>query len=76
MELMVVVAIMIPVAAFIASAFTSLERADDVTSAAYAIEGILEQACTGAMANMLFACLFYGKHRFYRLAKFTPPTYP
>lgn len=50
-ELMVVVLIMILVAAFIAPAVTSLKSAGDVTSAAYTIKGVLEQARTYAMAN-------------------------
>jgi prepilin-type N-terminal cleavage/methylation domain-containing protein len=50
-ELMVVVAIMILVAAFIAPAFTNLKSAGDVTSAAYAIKGVLDQAHTYAQAN-------------------------
>ena len=51
MELMFVIAIMILVAAFIAPAFTNLKSAGDVTSAAYTIKGVLEQARTYAMAN-------------------------
>src|SRR2546423_7119979 len=51
MELMLVIAIMIIVAAFIAPAFTSLKSAGDVTSAVYNIGGLLEQARSYAMAN-------------------------
>jgi len=50
-ELIVVIGIMILVAAFIAPVFTSLKSAGDVTSAAYTIKGVLEQARTYAMAN-------------------------
>jgi type II secretory pathway pseudopilin PulG len=50
-ELLVVISIMIVVAALIAPAFTSLKGAGDVTSAAYTIEGVLDQARTYAMAN-------------------------
>lgn len=50
-ELIVVVAIMILVAAFIAPAFTSIKGAGDVTSAAYTIKGVLEQARIYAIAN-------------------------
>jgi prepilin-type N-terminal cleavage/methylation domain-containing protein len=50
-ELMVVLAIMILVAAFIAPAFTSIKSAGDVTTAAYTIKGALEQARSYAMAN-------------------------
>jgi type II secretory pathway pseudopilin PulG len=54
-ELMVVIGIMILVAAFIAPAFTSIKGAGDVTSAAYAIKGVLDQARTYAMANNTYA---------------------
>src|SRR6478609_4961466 len=53
-ELMVVIAIMIIVAAFIAPAFTSLKSAGDVTSAAYNVGGLLEQARAYAMANSTY----------------------
>ena len=75
-ELMFVIAIMILVAAFIAPAFTSLKSTGDVTSTAYTIKGVLEQARTYTMANMLFACFFYGKRGFYRFAQSTFPRYP
>src|SRR5437667_4486175 len=48
---MCVIAIMAVVAAFIAPAFTSLKSAGDVTSAAYTIKGVLDQARSYAMAN-------------------------
>jgi type II secretory pathway pseudopilin PulG len=51
MELMVVIAIMIIVAGFIAPAMTSIKGAGDITSAAYNVGGLLEQARTYAMAN-------------------------
>jgi len=50
-ELMVVIAVMTILMALIAPAFTSLKSAGDVTSAAYIIKGVLEQARTYAMAN-------------------------
>src|SRR5438874_1148547 len=50
-ELMVVIGIMILVAALLTPAFTNLKSAGDVTSAAYTIKGVLEQARTYAMAN-------------------------
>jgi type II secretory pathway pseudopilin PulG len=50
-ELLVVISIMIIVAALIAPAFTSLKAAGDVTSAAYTVKGVLDQARTYAMAN-------------------------
>src|SRR5947199_2931732 len=50
-ELLVVIAIIILVAALIAPAFTNLKSAGDVTSAAYTIKGVIDQARTYAMAN-------------------------
>src|SRR5438105_1894415 len=54
-ELMVVIAIMVLVATFIAPAVTSLKGAGDVTSAAYTIKGVLDQARTYAKANNTYA---------------------
>ena len=54
MELMVVIAIMIIVAAFVAPAFTTMKSAGDVTSAVYNISGVLEQARAYAMANSTY----------------------
>ena len=50
-ELMVVIAIIVLVSALIAPAFRSLKGAGDVTSAAYTVKSVLEQARTYAMAN-------------------------
>src|SRR6266566_37322 len=50
-ELMIVIAIMLLVAGLIAPAFKSLKSAGDVTSAAYTVKGVLEQARTYAKAN-------------------------
>ena len=54
MELMLVIAIMVIVAAFIAPAFTSIKGAGDVTGAIYNIGGLLEQARSYAMANQTY----------------------
>jgi prepilin-type N-terminal cleavage/methylation domain-containing protein len=51
MELMLVIAIMTLVAAFIAPAFTTMKSAGDVSSTVYNIGGLLEQARSYAMAN-------------------------
>ena len=51
LEMMAVVFVLILVAGFLAPAFTNLKSASDVTSAAYTIKGVLEQARTYAMAN-------------------------
>jgi len=50
-ELIVVIGIIILLTALLTPAFTNLKRAGDVTSAAYTIKGVLEQARTYAMAN-------------------------
>src|SRR5438067_722246 len=50
-ELMVVIAIIVLVSAFIVPAFKNLKSAGDVTSAAYTIKGMLDQARTYAKAN-------------------------
>src|SRR5438477_8600538 len=50
-ELLVVIAIIVLVTALIVPAFTSIKSASDVTTTAYTIKGVLEQARTYAMAN-------------------------
>ena len=50
-EMMVVIGIIVILMALIAPAFTSLKSAGDVTSAAYTVKGVLDQARTYAQAN-------------------------
>ena len=50
-ELLVVIAIIVLVTAFIVPAFTSIKSGGDVTSAAYTIKAVLDQARTYALAN-------------------------
>src|SRR6267143_310516 len=50
-ELTVVIGIMVLLAALMVPAFTSIKGAGDVTSAAYTVKGVLEQARTYAKAN-------------------------
>src|SRR5881227_3099592 len=50
-ELLVVIAIVVLVTALIVPVFTSIKSASDVTSAAYTVKGVLDQARTYAMAN-------------------------
>ena len=45
------IGVMILLTALLTPAFTNLKSAGDVTSAAYTIKGVLEQARTYAMAN-------------------------
>src|SRR5256885_3401648 len=51
MEMMVVIGIIAILMVLVAPAFTNLKTAGDVTSAAYSIKGVLEQARTYAMTN-------------------------
>jgi len=53
-ELLVVIGIMILLTVLLTPAFTNLRNAGDVTSAAYTIKGVLEQARTYAMANSTY----------------------
>src|SRR5213082_331443 len=50
-ELLVVIGVVILLTALLTPAFTNLKSAGDVTSAAYTIKGVLEQARTYAMTN-------------------------
>lgn len=50
-ELLFVIGIIVLVSAFIIPAFTSIKGGGDVTSAAYTVKGVLEQARSYAMAN-------------------------
>src|SRR5205814_4328762 len=50
-ELLVVIGIIILLTALLTPAFTNLKSAGDVTSAAYSIKGVLDQARAYAMAN-------------------------
>src|SRR5438105_14977663 len=50
-ELLVVIGIIVILTALLTPAFTTLKSGSDVTSAAYTIKGVLEQARTYAMAN-------------------------
>jgi prepilin-type N-terminal cleavage/methylation domain-containing protein len=51
LELLVVIGIIVALTLLLAPAFTTRKRAQDVTYAAYAIKGVLEQARAYAMAN-------------------------
>ena len=50
-ELLVVIGVIILLTALLTPAFTNLKSAGDVTSAAYTVKGVLEQARTYAKAN-------------------------
>ena len=50
-ELMVVIAIIAILMVLVAPAFTNIKTGNDVTTAAYTIKGVLDQARTYAMAN-------------------------
>ena len=53
-EMMVVIGIIAILMVLVAPAFTNLKSAGDVTSAAYTIKDVLEQARNYAMANKTF----------------------
>ncbi len=57
LELLVVIAIIAILMVLIAPAFTNMKSANDVTTAAYTIKGVLDQARTYAMANNTYAAL-------------------
>jgi prepilin-type N-terminal cleavage/methylation domain-containing protein len=76
-ELLVVMAIIIILTALLAPAFTSLKSAGDVTSAAYTIKGVLEQARSYAMANNTYAWVgFYEEATTATTPTNAPPPYP
>jgi len=54
-ELLVVIAIIVILSVLVVPAFTNLNSAGDVTSAAHTIKGVLEQARTYAMANNTYS---------------------
>ncbi len=51
LELLVVIGIIAILMVLIAPAFTTIKAGNDVTSAAYTIKGVLDQACTYAKTN-------------------------
>jgi prepilin-type N-terminal cleavage/methylation domain-containing protein len=54
-ELLLVVTIIVILMVLVAPAFTNRKSADDLTSAAYTVKGVLEQARTYAKANNTYA---------------------
>jgi len=50
-EMLVVIAVVVTLMVLVVPAFTSLKSAGNITTAAYTIKGVLEQARTYAMAN-------------------------
>jgi prepilin-type N-terminal cleavage/methylation domain-containing protein len=50
-ELVVVIGIIVVLTVLVAPAFTNIKRATDITSAAYTIKGVLEQARNYALIN-------------------------
>src|SRR5437660_8821741 len=74
---MFVIAIMVVLVALIKPAFTSLKSAGDVTSAAYTIKGVLDQARTYAMANNTYAWVgFYEENTSAPSPTNATPPYP
>src|SRR5207253_8396457 len=70
-ELVVVIGIMVLLAALMTPAFTFIKGAGDVTSAAYTIKGVLDQARTYAMSNNTYTWV-----GFYEENVSTPSTNP
>src|SRR5438094_510782 len=76
-ELLVVIAIIVLVTALIVPAFTSIKSASDVTTTAYTIKGVLEQARTYAMANNTYTYVgFYEEAATATLPTNATPPYP
>lgn len=72
-ELVVVIAIVAVLTAFLVPAFTNLKGANDLTNAAYTIKGVLEQARTYARVNNTYAWVgFYEENG--SIASTNPPT--
>jgi type II secretory pathway pseudopilin PulG len=55
LEILLVIGIMVIMMVLIVPAFTSIKTGNDVTSAAYTIKGVLDQASTYAKANNTYA---------------------
>lgn len=77
LELLVVIGVVVLLMVLIAPAFTSVKGSNDVTSAAYTIKGVLEQARTFAMANNTYVWVGFYEENSTALAptNATPP-YP
>jgi len=76
-ELLAVIAITAALMLLLAPAFTSLKSAGDITSAAYTIKGVLEQARTYAMANNTYTWVgFYEEDTTSATPSNSPPPYP
>ncbi len=72
-ELVVVIAIIAVLTVLLAPAFTNLKGANDLTNAAYAIKGVLEQARTYARVNNTYTWVgFYEESG--SIASTNPPT--
>jgi prepilin-type N-terminal cleavage/methylation domain-containing protein len=76
-ELICVIVIVLILIVLVAPAFTSLKSAGDVTSAAYTIKGVMEQARTYAMANNTYTWVgFYEENTTSTAPTNVPPPYP
>ena len=72
-ELVIVIGIIVLLTAIVAPAFKNLKSAGDVTSAAYTIKSVLEQARTYAMANNTYTWVgFYEENG--AIVSTNPPT--
>ncbi len=76
-EMLVVIGIVLALVALLAPAFTTLRNAGDVTSAAYAIKGALEQARIYAVANGTYTWVgFYEENTSAAAPTNVAPPYP
>jgi type II secretory pathway pseudopilin PulG len=73
LELLIVLGIMISLTVLVVPAFTNRKGADDLTSAAYAIKGVLETARTYAQANNTYTWVGFFEEDGSILST-TPPT--
>ncbi len=77
LELLVVIGIIAILSALLVPAFTTRKSADDVTNAAYAIAGVLEQARNYAMSNNTYVWVgFYEENSTAFAPTNAPPPYP
>ena len=77
LEILVVIAIIAILMVLVAPAFTNIKTGNDVTSAAYTISGVLEQARNYAMANNTYVYVgFYEEDATSLVATNATPPYP
>jgi type II secretory pathway pseudopilin PulG len=77
LELLIVLGIIIILTVLVVPAFNNMKGVGDITSAAYTIKGVLEQARTYAMANNTYTWVgFYEEDTTSTAPTNVPPPYP